>query len=237
MRGRPSQKLFRKQSDKERVHFSNFGRPKDAIRKKKKVTDEDKKEKIGQHEDLSFCVMNVNSMHSAEKESLVKLGIAESRADVIVLTETRLGEVESKQFQMPGYNVIAQKDRKRGAGGIMVLTKINLKVREAEAVDIIEEIQVAHFKFQDLPVIGIYRSPTILARSSREHHGSLIDYLNRKIQEHGGSPYVITGDFNLGDLASYDFNPPHLKPVEDGQEQSVAQMWLNGSTRMTLNSM
>ena len=119
----------------------------------------------------------------------------------------------------------------------MVLTIINFKVREAEAVDIIEEIQVAHFKFQDLLVIGLYRSPTILARLSREHHGSLIDYLNRKIQEHGGSPYVITGDFNLGDLASYDFNPPHLKPVEDGQEQSVAQMWLNGSTRMTLNSM
>jgi hypothetical protein len=126
---------------------------------------------------------------------------------------------------MPGYNVIAQKDRKRGAGGIMVLAKTKLKVREADAVDIVEEIQVAHFKFQDLLVIGLYRSPTILARSNREHHGKLIDYLNRKIQEHGGSPYVVTGDFNLGDLASYDFNPPNLKPVEDGQEQSVAQMW------------
>jgi DNA-directed RNA polymerase alpha subunit len=78
MRGRPSQKLFRKLSDKEKNHFSNFGRPKDAIRKKKKVTDEDKKEKIGQYEDLNFCVMNVNSMHSEEKEKLGKLGIAES---------------------------------------------------------------------------------------------------------------------------------------------------------------
>ena len=45
MRGKPSQKLFRKLSDKEKNHFSNFGRPKEAIRKKKKVTDEDKKEK------------------------------------------------------------------------------------------------------------------------------------------------------------------------------------------------
>jgi hypothetical protein len=81
---------------------------------------------------------------------------------------------------------------------------------------------VAHFKFQ---VIGLYRSPTILANSSKEHHGKLIAYLNKKIQEHEGSPYVVTGDFNLGELAKWDFNPPNLKPVEEGEEPSVAQMW------------
>ena len=94
----------------------------------------------------------------------------------------------------------------------MILAKTNLKIREADAVDIVEEIQVAHFKFQDLLVIGLYLSPTILTTSLKEHHGKLIEYLKKKISEHEGSPYVLTGDFNLGELAKWDFNPPNLKP-------------------------
>jgi hypothetical protein len=107
----------RKLSDKEKKHFSDFGRPKEAIRKNQ-ASLKDREEKRANHEEINFCVMNVNSMHSEEKEKLVRLGIADSRADMIVLTETRLGE-GSRDFKAPGYNVIAQKDCKRGAGGIM----------------------------------------------------------------------------------------------------------------------
>ena len=194
------------------------------LERKKQVSPKDKEEKVELHEEINFCMMNVNSMHSESKEKLVRLGIADSQAEVIVLTETKLGEGSNK-FRATGYKIIAQKDQNRGAGGIMILAKTNLKIREADAVDIVEEIQVAHFKFQDLLVIGLYRSPTILTTSSKEHHGKLIEYFNKKISEHDGSPYVVTGDFNLGELAKWDFNPPNLKPVEEGEEPSVAQMW------------
>ena len=106
----------RKMTNKERTHFSSFGRPRDSIRKPKKVTEDDKKTKEEKRVELNFCVQNVHSMHSAEKEKLVQLGIKESGADVIILTETWLGE-NSNPFSAPGYNVIAQKDRKQGAGG------------------------------------------------------------------------------------------------------------------------
>ena len=217
-------KHTKKMSDKEKTHFRSFGRPRDSVRKTKKLTEDDKKAREEKRDELNFCVQNVHSMHSEQKESLVQLGIAESRADVIILTETWLGE-NSNPFSAPGYNVIAQKDRKKGAGGIMILTKTALKVQEAEAVDVVEEIQVAHFKFQDLLVIGLYRSPTILTKSAREHHEKLINYLNQKIQDHKGSPFVLTGDFNLGDLAKWDFNPPNLSPIEEGKEPSINQMW------------
>ena len=91
------------------------------------------------HEEINFCVMNVNSMHSVKKEKLVRLGIADSRADVIVLTETKLGE-GSNEFKAPGYKIIAQKDHNRGAGGIMILAKTKLKICEADAVDIVKEM-------------------------------------------------------------------------------------------------
>ena len=207
MRGKHNRKV----SEKEKKHFSDFGRPKEAT-KKKQASLKDKEDKVVNHEEINFCVMNVNSMHSVKKEKLVRLGIADSRADVIVLTETKLGE-GSNEFKAPGYKIIAQKDRNWGAGGIMILAKTKLKICEADAVDIVEEIQVAHFKFQDLLVIGLYPSPMILATSSKEHHGKLIAYLNKKILEHEGSPYVVTGDFNLRELAKWDFNPPNLKPV------------------------
>ena len=217
-------KHTRKMSEKEKTHFSSFGRPRDSVRKPKKLTEDDKKAKEEKRDELNFCVQNVHSMHSEQKENLVQLGIKESKADVIILTETWLGE-NSNPFSAPGYNFIAQKDRKKGAGGIMILTKTALKVQEAEAVDVVEEIQVAHFKFQDLLVIGLYRSPTILTKSAREHHEKLINYLNQKIQNHKGSPFVLTGDFNLGDLAKFDFNPPNISPMEEGKEPSINQMW------------
>ena len=109
-------KHTRKMSDKEKTHFSSFGRLRDSVRKTKKLTEDDKKAREEKRDELNFCVQNVHSMHSEQKESLVQLGIAESRADVIILTETWLGE-NSNPFSAPGYNVIAQKDRKKGAGG------------------------------------------------------------------------------------------------------------------------
>ena len=172
-------------------NIGHFGRPKEALRKnnmKKK-----KQEKVEFHRVIDFCVQNCNSVHSERKDKLTKLGIKDSKADVIVLTETKLGE-GSNDFQVPGYKIVAQRDRKRGAGGIMILAKTGLIITDAEAGDVVEEIQVASFKINSLMVIGVYRSPTIIfPTTDREHHGRLIKYLDNKIDSHKG-PYVVTGD-------------------------------------------
>ena len=203
-------------------NIGHFGRPKEALRKnnlKKK-----KQEKVEFHRVIDFCVQNCNSVHSERKDKLTKLGIKDSKADVIVLTETKLGE-GSNDFQVPGYKIVAQRDRKRGAGGIMILAKTGLIITDAEAGDVVEEIQVATFKINSLMVIGVYRSPTIIfPTTDREHHGRLIKYLDNKIDSHKG-PYVVTGDFNLGYLAKYNFRPPNLPEQRDGEEPTYHQAW------------
>ena len=106
--------------------------------------------------------MNVNSVHSHVKSQLAKLAIKESKPDIAILTETKLGPL-SNTFNVPGYQIETQADRKEGARGIMILSKLGMNVIEATSKSLeVEEIQVANCQFGDLTIIGIYRSPTIL---------------------------------------------------------------------------
>ena len=78
-------------------------------------------------------------------------------------------------------------------------------------------------------VIGVYRSPTIIYPTEDkswdiEHHKRLIKYLDNKIDSHKGE-YVVTGDFNLGYLAKYNFNPPNLPEQKEGEEPTYHQAW------------
>ena len=114
------------------VQVGHFGRPKASIRKTKRISSEERKKKSTFHRVIDFCCQNANSVHSEERENLTKLGILDSKSDVIVLTETRIGK-GSNTFHIPGYKIVAQEDRKRGAGGIMILAKENLTVSKAEA--------------------------------------------------------------------------------------------------------
>ena len=114
------------------------------------------------HDQVKILTMNVNSVHGHFKSQLAKLAIEESKPDIAILTETKLGPL-SNTFNVPGYQIETQADRKEGAGGIMILSKLGLNVIEATSKSLeVEEIQVANCQFGDLTIIGIYRSPTIL---------------------------------------------------------------------------
>ena len=207
------------------VQVGHFGRPKDSIRKTKRISPDERKKKTTFHRVIDFCCQNANSVHSEVRENLTRLGISDSKSDVIVLTETRIGK-GSNTFHVPGYKIVAQEDRKRGAGGVMILAKENLTVSKAEAESPVEEIQVASFVIQDLLVIGVYRSPTVaLGSTDKIHHGKLINCLNRKISQHGKDPYVVTGDFNLGHLAKFNFKPPNMNEPTEGEEMTYNQRW------------
>ena len=102
----------------------------------------------------------------------------------------------------------------------MIQVKNGVKVHNATSESIIDEIQVAKCKFKDLTIFGVYRSPTVdtEARTTKEHHASLINYLNKNINKLGNSRYIITGDFNLKEMAKHDFNPPGLKLIDEDVE-------------------
>ena len=189
---------------KKKDNYTRFGRSKRVIRKTRKEIN--KESVITEHEVLNIVAMNVNSCHSEDRENMVKLGINTSKSDIIVLYETKLGP-ESNPVNVSGYKVVAQQDRKLGAGGIIVLCKDKIKVKEASAQTIDDgedekkEIQVTKFKIDDLMVIGVYRSP---AATTPKSHAKLIEYLESAVEEHGSLPHVIVGDFNLPQLSKYD---------------------------------
>ena len=156
-----------------------------------------------------------------------ELGSVNCQSDIIILTETKLGK-DSNEFIPEGYQKITQLDRKSGAGGLLVLAKtsISTQIHDAESESLIEEIQVAKLKFNEMTIFGVYRSPSVdtAKGTRRDHHRKLINYLDSNFQKLGTSPYIIMGDFNLPLLAKCDFNPG-LKPVEEDQEESINHMW------------
>ena len=140
--------------------YKNFRKQKT---RQENLRDKYKKQKIIEtHDQVKILTMNVNSVHSHVKSQLAKLAIKESKPDIAILTETKLGPL-SNTFNVPGYQIETQADRKEGARGIMILSKLGMNVIEATSKSLeVEEIQVANCQFGDLTIIGIYRSPTIL---------------------------------------------------------------------------
>ena len=146
--------------------YKNFGKQKT---KQENLRNKYNKQRTTEnHEEVKILTMNVNSVHDHIKSQLAKLAIEESKPDIAILTETKLGPL-SNTFNVPGYQIETQADRKEGAGGIMILSRLGVNVIEATSKSLeIEEIQVAKCKFEDLTVIGVYRSPTILKNDTDE---------------------------------------------------------------------
>ena len=151
------------------------------------------------HEQVKILSMNVNSVHGHFKSQLAKLAIEESKPDIAILTETKLGPL-SNTFNVPGYQIETQADRKEGAGGIMILSRLGIEATSKSLE--VEEIQVAKCKFGDLTIIGVYRSPTILKNDTDEdvlenisktktHHTCIINWAQQ--QQRSEPRVTITG--------------------------------------------
>ena len=220
--------------------YKNFGKQKT---RQENLRDKYKKQiqraKVETHDHVKILTMNVNSVHGYYRSQITKLAIEESSPDIAILTETKLGPL-SNTFNVPGYQIQTQADRKIGAGGIMILSKLGLDVIEATSRSLeAEEIQVAKCKFGDLTIIGIYRSPTILKddddkdvleniSKTKAHHACIINWLTSEMNKLGNKRFVLTGDFNLKDLAEANFDPPGLRLADDEeQNQSNDHKWVN----------
>jgi exonuclease III len=205
----------------------NFGRQKTRQQNLRTKYLNGKKD-VKLHEELKLLTINVNSIHGSGKYDLAAMNIYESDPDVAILTETRLGD-QSNTFKVSGYQIVTQIDRRQGAGGLMIMAKNGVKIHSATSESIIDKIQVAKCKFKDLTIFGVYRSPTVdtESRTTKEHHASLINYLNKHINKLGKSRYIITGDFNLKEMAKHDFNPPGMKIADDEDVNNITpdHMW------------
>ena len=130
---------------------------------------------------IKLLTMNVNSIHSHSKDIQAQMAIHESNSDIVFLTETKLGEY-SNTFNVSGYQIATQQNRKQGAGGVIILHKTAVKVHDSELESILEETQVAKCRYKDLTIIGVYRSPSVLekdknkVRKTKEQHACTVNF-------------------------------------------------------------
>jgi hypothetical protein len=101
---------------------------------------------IVDHTKLKVTFMNVNSLVSPLKRSRAKLGIEKSKADIVIMAETKLGK-KNTEFKVRGYYTAASLPRKQGAGGLVVMAKDQIKIHSILMKNVLPEIQAITFKF------------------------------------------------------------------------------------------
>jgi hypothetical protein len=181
---------------------------------------------------LKIIYMNVNSLVHKNRQYNVRKGITNSKAEVVILAETKFHKY-TQEFKVQGYYQAANLTRKAGAGGLLVMAKKTVKIHSIVAKNILPEIQVIQFEFSGQTIISVYRSPTVRLMSvpERDHHKTLVDYLESRIKKLKNKPYVLVGDFNLGTLAACDFDPdPRATSFDDdkgsvGTKTYINQIW------------
>ena len=177
--------------------------------------DEKVEEKITKNTQLKAVYMNVNSLIAKNRQYNVGKGIKESNADIVFLAETKRHK-NSPELKVQGYYEAKSLVRHANAGGLMIMAKKSIKLHSIVAKNVLPEIQVIQCEFSGQTIIAVYRSPTrkFMSVPEKDHHLALVKYLTLKIKNLKGKPYVLVGDFNLGELARDDF--------EDKTETSTA---------------
>ena len=149
-------------------------------------------ETIVNHSKLKVVFMNVNSLVSPVKRYKARLGIEKSKSDIIIMAETKLGK-KNTEFKVRGYYTAANLTRKLTAGGLVVMAKDQIKLHSVSMKNVLPEIQVVTFKFEEFTFISVYRSPNLGKTKARDHHKLLISHLDREINKLKGSQYTQSG--------------------------------------------
>ena len=84
----------------------------------------------------------------------------------------------------------------------MVLAKDYITLTEVESHHIDKYIQVMSFVLDKVTILAVYRAP----KTRKDYHQKLTRFLEKKINQLGNRPYVITGDINLGEMAEQEFD-------------------------------
>ena len=116
-----------------------------------------------------------SSQHRQQMEKSTKIKLCQDKTKTKLYTHNEFIQ-PTKPPQNRGYQIATQQNRKQGAGSVMILHKTAIKVHDSESESILEEIQVAKCRYEDLTIIGVYRSPSVLdkdendIRKTKEQH-------------------------------------------------------------------
>ena len=188
-------------------------------------------EVIVPHKKLRIVSINVFSLVSVKRKLRVRIGILKSKADIIAISETKFHQ-HTAEYKVPGYYQAASITRKAGAGGLLIMAKNTIKLHSIQIKNVLPEVQTIEFEFNKHKFIAVYRSPTIpKGTPEKVYHKSLIDFLEGRIKKFNAKnhPYVLMGDFNLGELAACHFDPDIKMTDYDNDDPdrlpSVETMW------------
>ena len=187
------------------------------------LKDEEPPEVIKENSQLKAVYMNVNSLISKNKQYNVSKGIKESDADIVFLAETKRHK-NSPEFKVQGYYEAKSLVRHASAGGLLVMAKKSIKLHSIVAKNVLPEIQVIQCMFNGQTIIAVYRSPTkkLMSVPEKDHHLALVDYLTLKIKNLKGKPYILVGDFNLGEIAENNFVDTTKKSTADHDNENIS---------------
>ena len=220
--------------------FGYFGQVKKPNKKPRQIKGE-VEEIVVANDKLKIVTMNVFSLVPPEKKLFVRNGILDSGGDVVAISETKFSP-HTEEFKVPGYYQAATITRKAGAGGLLIMAKNTIRLHSivVKNVDKEKHIQTIEFEFNNHKFITVYRSPTVPdGVTEKAYHKCLIDYLDTRIRKFDskGLPYTLFGDFNLGSLASCNFDPDIINGADINDKNALPPwetMWADFYSRHCL---
>ena len=137
--------------------------------------------------------LNINSIPN-KFEGI--MGIAEKNLEIFLISETKIDDsFPNTQFFYDGYSKPHRKDRKLGAGGLLLYVNENIPNRVLSEHILPEDVEIIcveiNLKKQKWIVMGIYRPPNMNERYFLDHLSRVIDCYSKKYDR-----IVIMGDFN-----------------------------------------
>ncbi len=184
--------------------------------------------------EILICHLNVNSLQNKVEE--LKCIKSQLKAQVLMLTETKIDKSYSnEQFAWTGYDIL-RKDRKKGGGGILMYVDESLQPKNIKPLRkyVTVEMLAVQIKIdrEIALLIGMYRPPK---NSGDQYFQKLEDELHEirtwATMQH--TNVIIGGDLNL------DRSKPRIKEgklLVDLEEVYGLSCLIKEPTRITANS-
>ena len=149
---------------------------------------------------LRLISANVNGIRSrkAELEYLTQY----TRADVICISETKLGsDYNPAEFLPPNYKEFS-KCRTSGGGGVMIIYKENLFVSEVSMPEVNGEVCWVKIETHDNPlfICSFYDTPSDRSTFQAEELDKSLNHIKVLTRNNPNALVVVAGDFNIGDV-------------------------------------
>ena len=138
--------------------------------------------------------LNINSIPN-KFEGIMTL--VSNKLDVFLISETKIDDTfPDAQFLHKGYCVPHRKDRKIGAGGLLLYTNENIPSRKLTEHILPDDIEILcielNLKKEKWVIMGIYRPPDMNQNYFFNHLSRIIDFYSTKYER-----IIIMGDFNV----------------------------------------